>query len=104
MRKVVITGIGVVSAIGSNVAEFWASLSAGRSGIGQIEKTDVSGLRFQNAAEVKGFDAAEHFDEKALMWVDPFAQFGIVAAREAIADAGIEFTDDLKEISGVITG
>lgn len=104
MRKVVITGVGVVSAIGNNVGDFWASLSAGCSGIGQIEKTDVTGLRFQNAAEVKMFDALAHFDEKALMWLDPFAQFGIVAAREAISDAGIEFSDDLKEMTGVITG
>ena len=50
------------------------------------------------------FDALAHFDEKALMWLDPFAQFGIVAAREAISDAGIEFSDDLKEMTGVITG
>ena len=104
MRKVVITGLGVVSAIGNNAAEFWTSLSDGRTGIGQIAKTDVTGLRFQNAGEVKGFDASAHFDEKALLWLDPFAQFGIVAAREAIADSGIEFSDDLKEMSGVITG
>lgn len=104
MRRVVITGIGVVSAIGNNVAEFWASLAAGRSGIGQIEKTDVTGLRFQNAGEVRGFDPPAHFDEKSLMWLDPFAQFGIVAAREAIVDSGIAFTDGLREMSGVITG
>jgi nodulation protein E len=104
MRKVVITGVGVVSAIGNSVAEFWASLSAGKSGIGQIEKTDVTGLRFQHAAEVKAFDPQSHFDEKTLLWLDPFAQFGIVAAREAIADSGREFSADLKEMTGVITG
>ncbi|HEY2865846.1 MAG TPA: beta-ketoacyl-[acyl-carrier-protein] synthase family protein [Pyrinomonadaceae bacterium] len=104
MRKVVITGIGVVSGIGNNVGEFWTSLADGRSGIGQIAKTDVTSLRFQNAAEVKGFDADSHFDEKTLLWLDPFAQFGVVAAREAIADSGITFTGDLKEMTGVVTG
>jgi nodulation protein E len=104
MRKVVITGIGVVSAIGNNAADFWASLVAGRSGIGPITKVDVSTMRFQNAAEVKGFDPAQHFDEKNLLWLDPFSHYGIVAAREAIADSGIEFNDDLRDKSGVITG
>jgi len=104
MRKVVITGIGVVSAIGNNAADFWASLVAGRSGIGPITKVDVSTMRFQNAAEIKNFDPVQHFDEKNLLWLDPFSHYGIVAAREAIADSGIEFNDDLRDKSGVITG
>jgi nodulation protein E len=104
MRRVVITGIGVVSAIGNDADAFWASLSAGRSGIGPITKLDASTLRFQNAAEVREFDPNEHFDEKRLLWLDPFSQYGIVAAREAIADSGIEFTDDLRDKGGVITG
>ncbi|HYJ92381.1 MAG TPA: beta-ketoacyl-[acyl-carrier-protein] synthase family protein, partial [Pyrinomonadaceae bacterium] len=104
MRKVVITGIGVISAIGNNTAEFWTSLTEGRSGISQLTKMDVSSLRFQNAAEVKGFDGLAHFDEKTLFWLDPFAQFGVVAAREAVADSGIDFTGDIKDMTGVITG
>jgi nodulation protein E len=104
MRRVVITGVGVVSAIGLNAQEFWDSLSAGRSGIDFIKKVDMTGMRFQKAAEIHGFDAAAIFDEKLLMWLDPFAQFGIAAAREAIADSGIEFTAELKENTGVITG
>src|SRR5690349_17131976 len=104
MRKVVITGVGVVSGIGNNANEFWTSLSAGRSGISQIVKTDVTGLRFQNAAEVKNYDPTAHFDEKTLLWLDPFAQFGIVAARESIADSGIQFSSDLQDMTGVITG
>lgn len=104
MRRVVITGVGVVSAIGNNATDFWASLSAGRSGIRQITKVDVTGLRFQKAGEVQGFDATQHFDDKALFWLDPFGQFGLVAAREAITDSGIEFSDELKDRTGVITG
>jgi nodulation protein E len=104
MRRVVITGVGVVSAIGLNVSDFWDSLSAGRSGIRPITKVDMTGMRFQNAGELRGFDAAAIFDEKLLPWLDPFAQYGIAAAREAIADSGIEFTAELKDKTGVITG
>ncbi len=99
-----ITGVGVVSAIGNNADEFWNALKAGRSGIGPITKADTTTIRFKNAAEVKGFNEKEHFDDKALLWLDPFSHFGIVAAREAVVDSGIEFTDRLRERGGVITG
>jgi nodulation protein E len=104
VKRVVITGVGVISGIGNNAAEFWDAVSSGRPGIGPITKVDVSGMRFQNAAEVKGFNEKEHFDDKALLWLDPFAHFGIVSAREAVADSGIEFNDRLRERGGVITG
>ena len=104
MRRVAITGIGVVSPVGNNAGEFWESLAAGRPGIGPISKVDTADLRFKNAAQVKGFDAADHFDERAMMMLDPFAHFGIAAAREAISDSGVEFGDELKERTGVTTG
>ena len=104
MKRVVITGVGVVSGLGNNAAEFWDALSAGRSGIGPITRADASSIRFKNAAEVRGFDPTEHFDDKALLWLDPFSHFGIVSAREAVADSGLEFTDPLRDRSGVITG
>ncbi|MFM9905727.1 MAG: beta-ketoacyl-[acyl-carrier-protein] synthase family protein [Pyrinomonadaceae bacterium] len=104
MKRVVITGIGVVSALGNNTADFWASLKAGRSGIGPITKVPTDDLRFKNAAEVRGFDATKHFEDKQLLWLDPFSHFGIVAAREAVADSNIELTDELCDRTGVITG
>jgi nodulation protein E len=104
VKRVVITGVGVISGLGNNAAEFWDALSAGRSGIGPITRADVSSIRFKNAAEVRGFDPTQHFDDKALLWLDPFSHFGIVSAREAVADSGIEFTDELRGRSGVITG
>ncbi len=104
MKRIVITGIGVVSAIGNNSDEFWSSLSGGISGIKPITKVPTDDLRFKNAGEVRGFDAAEHFDEKMLTWLDPFAHFGIVAARQAIADSDITFDDAMRERTGVITG
>lgn len=96
--------MGVVSPVGNNVPEFWTSIAAGRSGIDEITRTDTSSLRFHRAAEVKNFDAEKLFDEKLLMWLDPFAQYGVSAAREAITDSGIQFTPQLKESTGVITG
>ena len=65
MKRVVITGIGVVSAIGNNTGDFWASLKDGRTGIGPITKVSTDDLRFKSAGEVRGFDATEHFDDKA---------------------------------------
>lgn len=104
MRRVVITGVGVISGLGNNAREFWKSISEGRSGIEEITKVDMSDIRFKKGAEVKNFDPNAHFDDKLLMWLDPFCQFGIVSAREAIADSGLEFGPDLKEKTGVITG
>ncbi|CAN5570549.1 beta-ketoacyl-[acyl-carrier-protein] synthase family protein [soil metagenome] len=104
MKRVVITGVGVVSALGNDAAEFWDAISAGRSGIDKITRLDASTLRFQNAAEVKGFNPSEHFDDKALIWLDPFSHYGIVSARQAIKDSGIEFNDALRDKGGVITG
>ena len=99
-----ITGVGVVSALGNNADEFWNALKAGRSGIGPITKADVSGFRFKNAAEIKGFNEREHFDDKSLLWLDPFSHYGIVSSREAIKDSGIEFSEPLRDRTGVITG
>lgn len=104
MRRVVVTGIGVVSALGNNAMDFWAAVSSGRSGIRPITKIDTSDLRFKNAAEVRNFNASEHFEDKTLLWLDSFSHFGIVAAREAVADSRIKFTDELRDRAGVITG
>jgi nodulation protein E len=104
MNRVVVTGIGVVSALGNNAAEFWESISSGRSGIGPLTNIDASELRIKNVAEARNFDAAEYFEEKELMFLDPFAQFGIAAAREAVVDSGIEFKDGMQDRVGVVTG
>lgn len=103
-RRVVITGMGAVTALGRNVSEFWDALAAGRSGIRPIETVDRSRLRFENGAEARGYDPAEHFSDKELDLLDRFAQFGLVAAREAVADAGVEWTQDLRERACVVTG
>jgi len=75
MPRVAITGLGIICALGNNVAEFWKNAIEGKSGIRKIESVDTSKLRFQNGAEVHDYDAAKHFDSSRRELLDPFAQF-----------------------------
>ncbi len=103
-RRVVVTGIGVVSALGCNAREFWTALAAGKCGIGPIGQIDMSLVKFKNGGEARSYDPANHFKGKEADFLDRFAQFAIVAAREAASDAGIEWTDELRERTVVATG
>ncbi|MGA2761894.1 MAG: beta-ketoacyl-[acyl-carrier-protein] synthase family protein [Spirochaetia bacterium] len=103
-KRVVITGIGVVSALGRNAREFWETLVRGESGIGPIRQVDVTNLKFKNGAEARGWDPGEHFEPKQQDFIDRFAQFAVVAAREAVKDAGVEWTQALREQTAVVTG
>jgi nodulation protein E len=103
-RRVVVTGLGVISALGSNRVEFWNHLCEGKTGIGPMVSLDAAQLRNKNAAEVRDFNPGDHFDPKQLSLLDRFAQFGLIAAREAISSAGIEWTQELKERTAVTTG
>jgi len=104
MRRVAITGTGSISALGRTSSEFADSLRAGRCGISPIESCDMSQLRFQNGAEVKNYTSAPYFDERRADFMDRFAQFAVIAAREAVSDAGIEWTPELREAAAIITG
>lgn len=104
MRRVVVTGIGVISAIGKNRAEFEQSLRDGRPGIDRFTNPALAELRFQNGAEVRGYNPEDHFAPKDADMLDRFAQFAIVAAREAVAQSGIEWTPALKENTAIVTG
>jgi nodulation protein E len=104
MRRVVITGMGAICALGCDVPEFAAAVTQGKSGIGRIESTDCSALRFQNGAEVRGYSHQPYFDDRRADFLDRFAQFAVIAAREAVAGAGIEWTSDLRETAAIITG
>lgn len=103
-RRVVITGLGVISSLGRNVSEFRDSLRSGCCGIRPIETVDCSALRFKNGAQVWGYDPAAYFDPKASALLDRFAQFAVVAAREAVVGAGIEWTPQLRSTAAVIVG
>src|SRR5215475_3203732 len=104
MRRVAITGTGAISALGASTAEFARSLRLGRSGIGPIESSDMTQLRFQNGAEVKGYTHQPYFDDRRADFMDRFAQFAVIAAREAVADVAIEWTPEMRETAAIITG
>ncbi len=104
MRRVAITGIGAICALGRNTAEFAASLREGRCGIGPVESTDMRQMRFQNGAEVKGYSHQPYFDDRRADFIDRFAQFAVIAAREAVEDAAVEWTPELKETAAIVTG
>ncbi len=104
MRRVAVTGIGVISALGPNRESFWRALAAGESGIRPMELVAPETVRFPNAAEARDYRVSDHFDEKEAALLDRFAQFAAVAAREAVSDAGIVFTADLRERTAVVTG
>ena len=84
MNRVVVTGIGVVSPVGSTREEFWSGLVEARSGIGPITRIPTERLNIRIAAEVRDFDPAQHFDSKRLGMMDRFSQFAVVAARAAV--------------------
>ncbi|HLK18245.1 MAG TPA: beta-ketoacyl-[acyl-carrier-protein] synthase family protein [Bryobacteraceae bacterium] len=102
--RVVVSGVGVISALGHNRQEFWESLTAGRSGIRPLTSISPGLLRFENGAEVRDWDPLRHFDEKEAGLLDRFAQFGAIAAREAVADAGVEWSAELREETAIVTG
>ena len=103
-RRVVVTGLGVISALGPNTASFWQALCEGRSGIGPFENIDRTLFRFQNAAEVHGYIPEAHFAKKQITRLDRFSQLGLIAAREAVADAALEWTSELCQRTAVVTG
>ncbi len=104
MHRVVVTGMGIISPLGPDTPAFWQSLEAGRPAIHEIKSVDIAQVRFKNAAEVRGFVPEDHFSLKDISFMDRFAQFAVVAAREAITQSGIELTPDLQENSAVVTG
>ncbi len=103
-HRVVVTGCGVVSPVGQDTASYWASLVAGISGIGQPTAVSPERLRGEAVAEVKGFVPTAHFSERELPPLDRVSQFAVVAARQAIADAGIAFEGSLSERTATIIG
>lgn len=103
-RRVVITGLGALTPIGNNVPDFWNNMKAGKSGAAPITKFDTSKFKTTFACEVKGYNPSEHFDVKEIRKYDPFSQYALVAVREAVADAGINFEELNRDRIGVIWG
>ena len=104
MRRVVVTGIGVVSPLGTGTGKNWQALLQGQSGIGPITRFDASDLPTRIAGEVKDFNAEDYIDKKEIKKMDLFIQFAIGAADEALKDSGLQITDANAERVGVLVG
>ncbi|MFA7056153.1 MAG: beta-ketoacyl-ACP synthase II [Candidatus Cloacimonadales bacterium] len=103
-RRVVITGLGAVTPIGLDVKSLWEGLLAGKSGISLIEKFDTTDFSSKIAGEIKNFNPEDYFDKKEIKKLDLYTQFALVAAREAIKDAGLEQGNYDPNRSGCVIG
>jgi 3-oxoacyl-[acyl-carrier-protein] synthase II len=103
-RRVVVTGMGIVSPVGSTLDTAWANVLAGKSGIVPIEKYDVSAYSTKFAGLVADFRVEEWMGPKEIKRTDPFIQYGVAAAKQAVKDAGLEITDANRERIGICVG
>ena len=107
-RRVVVTGLGLISPVGNSVAEGWGNLVAGRSGIGNVTKFDASALSCRVVGEVKGFNVEDYIPAKEARHMDTFIHYGMAASIQAVRDAGLAtgdaLTEDQAERIGVMVG
>ncbi len=96
-RRVVVTGLGLISPVGNSVAEGWANILAGRSGIAPITRFDASALACRFAGEVKGFDVEAYMPGKEARHMDTFIHYGVAAAAQAVQDSGLPVNEALNE-------
>jgi 3-oxoacyl-[acyl-carrier-protein] synthase II len=103
-RRVVITGMGTVNPLATDVKSYWQDLVAGRSGIGALQQFDTSAFKVRFGGEVKNWDPEKYLDSKTARRLDRYAQFGVVAAIEAVKDSGLDFGREDPFRCGVILG
>jgi 3-oxoacyl-[acyl-carrier-protein] synthase II len=103
-RRVVVTGLGVISPVGNDVPTAWANLVAGKSGIGPITRFDAKDFRVRIAGEVKGFEVESFMPAKEARRMDTFIHYGVAAAIEALRDSGLEVNDANREMIGCMVG
>ena len=104
LRRVVVTGLGALTPIGNTAAEFWQGLVNGKSGAAPITRFDAGKFRTKFACEVKNFNAEDHFDRKEARKMDPFTQYALVVADEAIKDSTLDLEKINRDRAGVIWG
>ncbi len=104
MKRVVITGAGTINALGHDVAQTQEAMREGRCGIGELEFRDVDRLAIRIGGQVRGYDAEAVFNRQQLALYDRFTQFTLLAARQAMAQSGLEFSGELANKSGVVLG
>lgn len=103
-RRVVVTGMGIISPVGNTVDEAWGNILAGRSGIGPITNFDADRFPTRFAGEVRDFDVAEYVSPKDAKKMDPFIHYGIAASKDALDDSGLEITDANAQRVGIAVG
>ncbi|WP_422671008.1 beta-ketoacyl-ACP synthase II [Billgrantia pellis] len=103
-RRVVVTGLGLVTPVGNTVTESWENILAGKSGIAPIEHFDATGFNTRFGGSVKDFDISPYLNPKDARKMDLFIQYGVAAGAQAISDAGIECTEENAERIGVAIG
>lgn len=103
-KRVVVTGLGVITAVGIGVDQFWKNIVNGVSGIDRITLMDTSNLEVKIGAEVKDFDPTEYMDRKEVKRADRFVHFAVAAAKMALADSGLEINSSNAENIGVVIG
>jgi 3-oxoacyl-[acyl-carrier-protein] synthase II len=103
-RRVVVTGLGVISPVGNDVSTAWSNLVNGVSGLGEITRFDVSGYEHKAAGEVRDFEATSWMDAKAVRRSESEMHFGVAAAKQAVADSGFEINDQNRTEVGVVYG
>ncbi|MFN9031721.1 MAG: beta-ketoacyl-ACP synthase II [Betaproteobacteria bacterium] len=103
-RRVVVTGLGVISPVGNDVTSAWDNLVAGRSGVARITRFDVTNFGCQIAGEVKGFDVGAYMSPKEARRMDTFIHYGIAASMQAVKDSGLDVTDANRDRIGCMVG
>ncbi|WP_290652256.1 beta-ketoacyl-ACP synthase II [Aquisalimonas sp.] len=103
-RRVVVTGLGIISPVGNTIKEAWDNILAGRSGIRPIDRFDVSRFATRFAGTIRDFDAKDHINPKDARKMDPFIHYGIAAGNQALKDAGLEVSKENPERIGVAIG
>lgn len=104
IKRVVVTGLGTLTPIGNNVSDYWNGLLNGVSGAAGITKFDASKFKTQFACELKNLDISQHLDRKEARKLDPFAQYAIIASKEAVADSNLDLEQINKDRAGVLWG
>ena len=103
-RRIVVTGLGMLTPVGNTVEESWKNIVAGKSGIGPITAFDTTNFPVKISGSVKDFDATQYILKKDLKKMDPFIHYGIAAGLQALEDSGLEVTDENAERIGVAIG
>src|ERR1043166_9711134 len=104
LKRAVVTGLGALTPLGNTLQDYWNGLVNGVSGADTIKRFDPAKFKTRFACEVKGFDPLNFFDRKEARKLDPFAQFGMVAAMEAVKDSGLDLEKEDHDRIGVIWG